>query len=554
MAPIENYIEPDEVGEERARDLYQYYQPPTLEKPEAVFLPYPDAVLQAHAQLAACRLNIQRAIVCLMDKNTQYFVAEATKTVDLEDGNLFDNAGDGLYYGAISIPKKGGLQEWTLAQTATYRVGNIVPAHFEVLDLSRHACFKNNQHVATDPYFRYYCGVPITTDNNVNIGCLFVLDTGLKPTMNFAQLKILKICARNIMLHLQTVKDAHEKKRTIRMNMAMAEFINPERFKGRKLFNRESTDTASLVNGDDKSRNQNSEPDADNENGARLVEHIQADATLLDQLNASPDMATEADHQRAFDRAAHLLRQSLDLQLGGGVVLLEATINGEGAGEAPWQKNNATYTEQSSNIMPFLKRSESDDSEKNVSHVTTKTTFKNSSQYVITERVILAGASISDGEGSTTSYGRIDSSYKVSMTPSELRKLCKKYPKGKLFTLLQHLDENSAATMLSSGIRYMIPLKVRCLHITNSPLDDSISSVSDTCMPSILTKNQRQFTSAKQIIFIPMFHANFSRWTACFAYTTSPYRVFSYDTDYVGSSDKNHICAASFRFMSTPNT
>lgn len=30
-----------------------------------------------------------------------------------------------------------------------------------------------------------------------------------------------------------------------------------------------------------------------------------------------------------------------------------------------------------------------------------------------------------------------------------------------------------------------------------------------------------------------MYHANFNRWTACFAYTTSPYRIFSYDADYL---------------------
>ena len=96
MSTLETYVEPDDVGEERARELYQYYRPPTIERPEAIFLPYPDPVLQAHAQLAACRLNVQRVMVALVDKRTQFFVAEATKTLNLEDNDQFDTPGDGL--------------------------------------------------------------------------------------------------------------------------------------------------------------------------------------------------------------------------------------------------------------------------------------------------------------------------------------------------------------------------------------------------------------------------------------------------------------------------
>jgi hypothetical protein len=90
------YVEPDDLGEERARELYQYYRPPTNEQSEAVFLPYADTVLQAHCQLAACRLNVKRAMVCLVDKNTQYFMAEATKTLALEDSTQSEDDGDGL--------------------------------------------------------------------------------------------------------------------------------------------------------------------------------------------------------------------------------------------------------------------------------------------------------------------------------------------------------------------------------------------------------------------------------------------------------------------------
>lgn len=93
---VQSYVEPEEVGEERARELYQYYRPPADKKGDSVFLPYADSVLQAHCQLAACRLNVQRAMICLVDKDTQFFVAEATKTLTLEDSTRSETAGDGL--------------------------------------------------------------------------------------------------------------------------------------------------------------------------------------------------------------------------------------------------------------------------------------------------------------------------------------------------------------------------------------------------------------------------------------------------------------------------
>lgn len=94
MEDGQQYVEPDDIGEERARELYQYYRPPTKDTSEPAFLPYPDTILQAHAQLAACRLNVKRALVSLVDKTTQFFVAEATKTLDLEDNNQCDHIND----------------------------------------------------------------------------------------------------------------------------------------------------------------------------------------------------------------------------------------------------------------------------------------------------------------------------------------------------------------------------------------------------------------------------------------------------------------------------
>jgi hypothetical protein len=69
---------------QRSRELYKYFVPPgsTL---AASKLTTPQSVLSAHTQLVAWRMNTRRALLSLIDRDTQYFVAESTKTVHLED-------------------------------------------------------------------------------------------------------------------------------------------------------------------------------------------------------------------------------------------------------------------------------------------------------------------------------------------------------------------------------------------------------------------------------------------------------------------------------------
>jgi hypothetical protein len=66
------------------KQLYKYFIPPG-----SVFSTtqstVPDTVLTAHAQLVAWRLNCQRAMISLIDQDIQYFVAEASKTLHLDD-------------------------------------------------------------------------------------------------------------------------------------------------------------------------------------------------------------------------------------------------------------------------------------------------------------------------------------------------------------------------------------------------------------------------------------------------------------------------------------
>jgi hypothetical protein len=72
------------TASQRARELYKYFSPDqknfSTSKQSAA-----DTILTAHAQLVAWRLNARRAMVSLIDRDMQYFVAESSKTLALDD-------------------------------------------------------------------------------------------------------------------------------------------------------------------------------------------------------------------------------------------------------------------------------------------------------------------------------------------------------------------------------------------------------------------------------------------------------------------------------------
>lgn len=98
------------------------------------------------------------------------------------------------------MPKKGGLVEYTLAQNPEVVDGQEIPAHLEILDLAKDTRWNESRFVCADPRFRYYCGVPLRTDNDINIGALFLLDDKPRDSTSMARLKGMFSRAR--LLHL----------------------------------------------------------------------------------------------------------------------------------------------------------------------------------------------------------------------------------------------------------------------------------------------------------------------------------------------------------------
>jgi hypothetical protein len=85
----------------------------------------------------------------------------------------YDDPSDAIWAGCVAVPKAGRLCEHTIAQLPRE---NGDPAYFEVLDLRTDNRFNELPFVTNEPFFKYYCGVPLRTKNGIIIGSLFALD------------------------------------------------------------------------------------------------------------------------------------------------------------------------------------------------------------------------------------------------------------------------------------------------------------------------------------------------------------------------------------------
>ncbi|KAF2165157.1 hypothetical protein M409DRAFT_67433 [Zasmidium cellare ATCC 36951] len=310
--------------------------------------------------------------------------------------------------------------------------------------------WRDSRFVCEDPHFRYYCGVPLRTENDINIGALFLLDDRPRESTNIARLKA------------QQTAEAR-----------------------RASSSHTSTEPPSR---DDQTRGRTSHRSSSSEEAAKTKQK---------------KSATEADHQRVFDRAAYLLRQASDLKQpgGGGVVLFDTNA-------------------QASSIDPLLKRQESDYARTGQSSRSSDShgpaypkPNSNETAYsgAMRERVVLAAASIqpADNKAAPKNIGRADPTFKVTLAPPELARMSKKHPRGKLF----NIPDNCGTSLFDWEGR---------------PIAGRLSAKMYD-----LVLLHRQFPEAKQVIFVPMFHVNLNRWTSCFVYSNSRFRALSYEMDYL---------------------
>ncbi|KZM19489.1 uncharacterized protein EKO05_0003027 [Ascochyta rabiei] len=436
--PYEGLAQNTASDRERARELYKYFRPPISSEPL-------DTVLTAHAQLVAWRLNAERSMISLIDEETQYFVAESTKTVHLDDAAQYDDPEDAIWAGCVRVPKAGRLCEHTVAALPPPEGG---PAYFEVLDLSKDTRFNQLNFIAGPPHFRYYAGVPLRTHRGINIGSIYILDSKLRPALTRNERNFLGIMADNVIQHLEMTRDKNDRQRTFRMNECLSMYVDPA-----------SEDVRRWSSG---RRSESSDDESDDSQGT----------------------ADGFERIEVITRAAGLLREAMDIEEdGGGVLFLDTSL----AAVPTQQQRIGNMSGSEAATAKALDGSNSG--------ATTRPNTRSSSPEVRRKRT-------NTTEILAHTYTSVDVSPDqpefLPFTPEELAKLSKRYPRGKMFTYDQRGQELSDSSENGSVVtarpksrkhRQMSPAESASLHahfpkarqIIFIPLWDSTTSRSAAC-------------------------------------------------------------------------
>lgn len=365
------------------------------------------------------------------------------------------------------MPKAGRLCEHTIAALSPPGGG---PACFEVLDLSTDSRFNELDFIAGPPHFRYYAGVPLRTSRGINIGSIYILDSKVRPALSPSEKTFLGIMADNVIQHLEMSRDKKDRQRTFRMNQCLSAYVDPAL--------------------DDTKRKR------------RYSNH--SESTEEDSEAAPIRSADGCDRIEVITRAAELLRESMDIEEGGGGVLYLDTSLATVTSHHP-SEDAATGI-------------------RNCQEIFAPSQQKGSSDYAQSTGTVPSSPTIRKPLGSTEilvhtyqpSSASAEESEFIPFSPEELLKLIRKYPRGRLFTYDQDGQELSDSTDSES----LLSGRPRSRRRRQRSTADSVTL-------------RMHFPAARQVVFMPIWDSTTSRPGACFVYNCSEYRNFSRQLEFL---------------------
>ncbi|KAK3073530.1 hypothetical protein LTR53_004819 [Teratosphaeriaceae sp. CCFEE 6253] len=227
----------------REREFYRYYEPiqaltglgPSLcdlDDEDAMdshqAKSSPDRALTAFCQLGALRLACRRAMLFFFDSNYAYVLAEATRTLSLQDDSVHSPE-DELWLGHTVIPRGHTICEDTVCRLSTpedpTHLDSGRPLSHIIADLDQDATFCGKQYVTGGPRAKFYAGVPIVTPRGVAIGAYCLLDDKKRDGLDAKSVGFLEDMAKTVMTHLEFVRAKAEHERGTRMVCGLGAFI-----------------------------------------------------------------------------------------------------------------------------------------------------------------------------------------------------------------------------------------------------------------------------------------------------------------------------------------
>ncbi|KAK6005142.1 hypothetical protein QM012_007921 [Aureobasidium pullulans] len=530
---------------EHEREFYKYFQPVRLgladedahrdhTSPQRVRTS-PDRALTAFAQLATLRLDCRRAVISFFDRNNQYIVAEATKTLSMQTESIHA-PGDQIDYGVTIVPKTGSICEHTINVPFDDSTDAKDDAVFVVPDLSKDKRFSDKSYTKHNGW-RFYAGVSIVSPNGYKIGAYCVIDEHPRQGLSPEEVAFMKDMATTVMIHLDMLRSQSESIKGERMVHGLGCFVEGKDTLGDwKALGADleapdpQRDIPSRWAQRQYSRHHDQRPDIQL-NGESDFPSLSDVGVSLDvdkspsrrgshassNASAQPSSAMEdpkakktspTDHlapevKATFGRAANIIRESLQIDA---VVIFDATAKSTFGGlvdrtahERPKRRKVSSASESD-----FLTESSTGRSNSDVGENLEKEDSAKPSE-------ILGISTLN----MTSAFGDQSARLTDGMTEEFVRTLLRRYPHGKVL----NFDQDEAP--------------VSQQHTTQSDAPGVTTSTKGTFkkrkrLRSSEAKIIKQlFPGVRSFAVVPMWDSNQRFFSACIAWTLDPHRILT---------------------------
>ncbi|RDW78466.1 hypothetical protein BP5796_06318 [Coleophoma crateriformis] len=485
-----------------------------------------DGALSAYAENLLWRMRGAHAMISLIDGQEQFFLGGALRNADnYDDYEELDCTDSSQWFGCSSVPTPGGLCENTLALELKIHE---YPC-FIVNDLSKDQRFASLPVVdGSIASYRFYAGTPITTDNGINIGSFFFFDDKPRAGLSHAQRKYLYSASRNVMKHLELKREAAERRRVSLMSKGIATFLersSHEVFDGsivsedyaEKSHETSPANHSPLVPPELPSSQRMETPSLKAQESEKFMTQSKREekTTVLDQIRST------------LDHAAEILRDSLELEVGG-VVFLDTTegytdtINADAYFDS--ETILGTQVEEIEPEKVDLKASQQTSNDHLTVRPTLDTKPEDDERYLSQGSVRSATDKYQAAKVQAISTGESDAwAPDTKVDGKTLQTFLNSYPKGNVW----YIDQDGFFSSLADGQREAKQTRRR------------FNSGRRPTGPSDLTKKQAEaavlssvFHKARQIIFLPLWDAGGDRWySGCFVWSRSAVPVFTVESE-----------------------
>jgi signal transduction histidine kinase/ActR/RegA family two-component response regulator len=174
-----SYFTPAQITADTIRTISNSPVPPSLAN---------DSHLNSMAQSGALKLHCDRAFISLLGTDTQYIIAEATRSISLRQTNRYKTPQDALFLGVQALHKSYGVCPNTVS-VFTDATGNTAvdtpmvlanTSRYIIRDFRELESYRDRPYVVGFPHMRSYAEVPLRSTNGRVIGSYCVVDNVLR--------------------------------------------------------------------------------------------------------------------------------------------------------------------------------------------------------------------------------------------------------------------------------------------------------------------------------------------------------------------------------------